>query len=96
MTICVENDQHPLMIDNGAHFPIAAKQYSQKNSPIGKSRSFQLRKRNFKSASEKMTSIGTIIKEIIIPYRKGDIRLNLEFVVLEDAHIQGFLLGKDS
>ncbi|MBW0488423.1 hypothetical protein O181_028138 [Austropuccinia psidii MF-1] len=42
-----------------------------------------------------MTSIGTIIKEIIIPHRKGNIRLNPEFVVLEVAHIQGFLLGKD-
>ncbi|MBW0461404.1 hypothetical protein O181_001119 [Austropuccinia psidii MF-1] len=40
-----------------------------------------------------MTSIGTIIKEITIPHRKGNIKLNPEFVVLEDAHIQGFLLG---
>ncbi|MBW0574292.1 hypothetical protein O181_114007 [Austropuccinia psidii MF-1] len=42
-----------------------------------------------------MTSIGKIIKEIIIPHRKGNIRLNPEFVVLDDAHIQGFLLGTD-
>ncbi|MBW0584177.1 hypothetical protein O181_123892, partial [Austropuccinia psidii MF-1] len=43
----------------------------------------------------KMPSIGTIIKEIIIPYRKGNIRLNPEYVVLDDAHIQEFLLGTD-
>ncbi|MBW0504761.1 hypothetical protein O181_044476 [Austropuccinia psidii MF-1] len=42
-----------------------------------------------------MTSIGTIIKEIIIPHRKGNITLNPEFVVLDYAHIQGFLLGTD-
>ncbi|MBW0545744.1 hypothetical protein O181_085459 [Austropuccinia psidii MF-1] len=42
-----------------------------------------------------MTSIGTIIKEIIIPHRKGNIRLNPEFVVLDDAHIQGSLLVTD-
>ncbi|MBW0467828.1 hypothetical protein O181_007543 [Austropuccinia psidii MF-1] len=42
-----------------------------------------------------MTSIGTIIKEMLIPHRKGNIRLNSEFVVLHDAHIQGFLLGTD-
>ncbi|MBW0539791.1 hypothetical protein O181_079506 [Austropuccinia psidii MF-1] len=42
-----------------------------------------------------MTSIGTIIKEIIIPHRKRNIRLNPEFVVHEDAHIQGFLLGTE-
>ncbi|MBW0535253.1 hypothetical protein O181_074968 [Austropuccinia psidii MF-1] len=42
-----------------------------------------------------MTSIGTIINEIIIPHRKGNITLNPELVVLEDANIQGFLLGTD-
>ncbi|MBW0548973.1 hypothetical protein O181_088688 [Austropuccinia psidii MF-1] len=42
-----------------------------------------------------MTSIGTIIKEIIIPHKKGNIRLNPEFVVLDYSHIQGFLLGTD-
>ncbi|MBW0503583.1 hypothetical protein O181_043298 [Austropuccinia psidii MF-1] len=40
-----------------------------------------------------MTSIGTIIKEIIIPHRKGNIRLSPEFVVHDDAHIRGFILG---
>ncbi|MBW0527354.1 hypothetical protein O181_067069 [Austropuccinia psidii MF-1] len=42
-----------------------------------------------------MTSIGKIIKEIIIPHRKVNIRLNPELVVLEDTHIQGFLLGPE-
>ncbi|MBW0505689.1 hypothetical protein O181_045404 [Austropuccinia psidii MF-1] len=42
-----------------------------------------------------MTSIGTIIKEIIIPHRKSNIRLNPEFIVLDDAHTQGFFLGTD-
>ncbi|MBW0570618.1 hypothetical protein O181_110333 [Austropuccinia psidii MF-1] len=42
-----------------------------------------------------MTSIGTIIKEIIIPHRKGNIRLNPELLVLDYAHIQGFLMGTD-
>ncbi|MBW0511396.1 hypothetical protein O181_051111 [Austropuccinia psidii MF-1] len=32
---------------------------------------------------------------MIIPHRKGNIRLNPEFVVLEDAHIQRILLGSD-
>ncbi|MBW0553502.1 hypothetical protein O181_093217 [Austropuccinia psidii MF-1] len=39
-----------------------------------------------------MTSIETIIKEIIIPHRKGNIRLKPECIVLDDAHIQGLLL----
>ncbi|MBW0485278.1 hypothetical protein O181_024993 [Austropuccinia psidii MF-1] len=42
-----------------------------------------------------MTTIGTFIKEIIKPHRKGNIRLNAEFVFLADAHLEGFLLGTD-
>ncbi|MBW0485386.1 hypothetical protein O181_025101 [Austropuccinia psidii MF-1] len=42
-----------------------------------------------------MKSIGTIIKEIIMRLRKGNLRLNPQFVVLEDAHIQGALLGTE-
>ncbi|MBW0491682.1 hypothetical protein O181_031397 [Austropuccinia psidii MF-1] len=42
-----------------------------------------------------MKSIGTIIKGIIIPHSQGNIRLNPEFLVLEYAHIQEFLLGTD-
>ncbi|MBW0568925.1 hypothetical protein O181_108640 [Austropuccinia psidii MF-1] len=56
---------------------------------------FPTKAKNFKSASGRMTSIGTIIEEIIGPHRKGNIRLNPEFVVLDDAPIQGFLLGTD-
>ncbi|MBW0494684.1 hypothetical protein O181_034399 [Austropuccinia psidii MF-1] len=42
-----------------------------------------------------MTSIGKIIKERIITHRKGNIRLNPEFVVLDYSYIQVFLLGTD-
>ncbi|MBW0507280.1 hypothetical protein O181_046995 [Austropuccinia psidii MF-1] len=42
-----------------------------------------------------MNCIGTIIQEVIVPHRKGNIRLNPDFLVLDDAHIQGFLLGTD-
>ncbi|MBW0476951.1 hypothetical protein O181_016666 [Austropuccinia psidii MF-1] len=42
-----------------------------------------------------MTSIGTIIKEMIIPHNKGNIRFNQQFIVLDDDHIQGFLLGTE-
>ncbi|MBW0498783.1 hypothetical protein O181_038498 [Austropuccinia psidii MF-1] len=63
-------------------------------SKIGK-KLLQTKAKNFKSASGKMTPIGTIIKEVVIPHRKGNIRLNPDFVVLDDAHIQGFLLGTD-
>ncbi|MBW0513813.1 hypothetical protein O181_053528 [Austropuccinia psidii MF-1] len=42
-----------------------------------------------------MKSIGTIIKEIIIPHSRGNIRLNPEFVVFEAAYTRGLLLGTD-
>ncbi|MBW0533888.1 hypothetical protein O181_073603 [Austropuccinia psidii MF-1] len=95
MTICIDNAQHPLLIYSGAHCSIVARNYLDKHFPNWETQLFPTKEKNFKSESGKMTSIGTIIKEIIIPHRKGNIRLNLEFLVLDDSHIKGFLLGRD-
>ncbi|MBW0566235.1 hypothetical protein O181_105950 [Austropuccinia psidii MF-1] len=95
VTVCIDNAQHPLMIDSGAHYSIVAREYLDNHFPHWEEQLFPTKAKNFKSASGKMPSIGTIIKEIIIPHRKGNIRLNPEFVVLDNAHIQGFLLGTD-
>ncbi|MBW0576425.1 hypothetical protein O181_116140 [Austropuccinia psidii MF-1] len=95
VTVCIDNAQHPLIIDNGAHCSIVARKYPNNHFPNWEEQLFPNKSKNFKSASGKMTSIGTIIKEIIIPHRKGNIRLIPEFVVLDDSHIQGLLLGTD-
>ncbi|MBW0546301.1 hypothetical protein O181_086016 [Austropuccinia psidii MF-1] len=95
LTVCIDNAQHPLIIDSGEHCSIVAIHYLDNHFPNWEIQLFHTKAKNFKSASGKMTSIGTIMKEIIIPHRKGNIRINPEFVVLDDAHIQGFLLGTD-
>ncbi|MBW0509291.1 hypothetical protein O181_049006 [Austropuccinia psidii MF-1] len=95
MTVCIDNAQHPLSIYSGAHCSIVARNYLDNHFANWKKQLLPTKTKNFKGASGKITSIGTIIKEIIIPHRKGNIRLNPEFVVLDDAHIHGFLLGTD-
>ncbi|MBW0464173.1 hypothetical protein O181_003888 [Austropuccinia psidii MF-1] len=95
MTVCIDNAQHPLFIDSGAHCFIVDRNYLENHFPNWDHQVLPTKEKNFKSASGKMSSIWTIIKEIIIPHRKGNIRLNPEFVVLDDTHIQGFLLGTD-
>ncbi|MBW0526112.1 hypothetical protein O181_065827 [Austropuccinia psidii MF-1] len=95
MTVCIDNAQHPLIIDSGVHWPIVARTNLDNHFPNWENQLFPTKAKSFKSASGKMTSIGTIIKEIIISHRKGNIRVNQEFVVLDDAHIQGYLLGTD-
>ncbi|MBW0462435.1 hypothetical protein O181_002150 [Austropuccinia psidii MF-1] len=96
MTVCIDNAQHPFIIDSGTHCSIVARNYMDGHFPNWEKQLAPTKANNFKSSSRKMTSIGTIIKEVIIPYRKGNSRLNPEFFVLEDAHIQGFLMGTDS
>ncbi|MBW0562881.1 hypothetical protein O181_102596 [Austropuccinia psidii MF-1] len=95
MTVCIDNAQYPFIIDSGAHCSIVARIYLENHFPNWEKQLLPTKANNFKSAPGKMTSIGTIIKEIIIPHRKGNIRLNPELVVLDDAHILGFLLGTD-
>ncbi|MBW0474347.1 hypothetical protein O181_014062 [Austropuccinia psidii MF-1] len=95
MNVCIYNSQNPLIIESSAHCSIVGKCYPKNHSPKWEKQLFPTKEKKFKSASGKMTSIGTIIKEIIRPHGKGNIRLNPEFVVLDDAHIQGFLLVTD-
>ncbi|MBW0515879.1 hypothetical protein O181_055594 [Austropuccinia psidii MF-1] len=79
VTVCIDNSQHTLIIDSGAHCSIVAREYLEKHFPNGEEQLFPTKAKNFKSASGKMTSIGTIIKDIIIPHGKGNIKLNPEF-----------------
>ncbi|MBW0509298.1 hypothetical protein O181_049013 [Austropuccinia psidii MF-1] len=95
MTVCIDNSEQPLIIDSGEHCSIVTRNYLDSHFPNWEKQIFPTKAKNFKIASGKMTSIGKIIREIIIPHRKGNIRLNPKFVVLDDAHIQGFLLGTD-
>ncbi|MBW0520807.1 hypothetical protein O181_060522 [Austropuccinia psidii MF-1] len=95
MTVFIENAQHPLIIDSGAHCSIVARNYLANHFPNWEKQLLPTKAQNFKSASGKMTSIGTIFKETIIPHRKGNIRLNPDFVVRQYSHIQGFFLGTD-
>ncbi|MBW0471468.1 hypothetical protein O181_011183 [Austropuccinia psidii MF-1] len=76
ITVCIDNSQHPLIIDSGAHCLIVARTYLDHHSPNWDKQILPTKAKNFKSASGKMTSIGTISKEIIIPHSKGNIRLN--------------------
>ncbi|MBW0508985.1 hypothetical protein O181_048700 [Austropuccinia psidii MF-1] len=71
MTVCIDNAQHPLIIDSGAHCSIVARNYLDNHFPNLEKQLLPTQAKNFKSASGKMTSIGTIIKDIIIPHRNG-------------------------
>ncbi|MBW0517005.1 hypothetical protein O181_056720 [Austropuccinia psidii MF-1] len=93
ITVCIDNAQHPLIIESGAHCSKVARTYLDNNFPNWEKQLLPRKAKSFKSASGEMKSIGTIIKEIAIPHRKVNVRLNPEFVVLEDSLIQGFFLG---
>ncbi|MBW0464734.1 hypothetical protein O181_004449 [Austropuccinia psidii MF-1] len=95
VTFCIENVQHSFIIYSGAHCFIVARNYLENHFPNWEKQLLPTKGKKFKRASGNMTSIGKIIKEIIRPHRKVNIRLNPEFAVLDDAHIQAFLLGTD-
>ncbi|MBW0470704.1 hypothetical protein O181_010419 [Austropuccinia psidii MF-1] len=95
MTVGVDNSQHSFNIDGGSHCSTVSKENLDKHFLNRAKQLLQTKAKNFKSASGKITSIETIIKEIIRTHRKLNIRLIPYFVVLEYAQLQGFLLGTD-
>ncbi|MBW0506058.1 hypothetical protein O181_045773 [Austropuccinia psidii MF-1] len=62
MTVCIDNAQNPFIIDSGAHCSIMAINYLYHHFPNWEKQLFPTKKKNFPSASGKMTSIGKIIK----------------------------------
>ncbi|MBW0562393.1 hypothetical protein O181_102108 [Austropuccinia psidii MF-1] len=62
MTVCTDNSQHPLIIDSGAHCFTVARNYLENHFPNWESQLLPTKARNFKSASGKIPSIGTIIR----------------------------------
>ncbi|MBW0495518.1 hypothetical protein O181_035233 [Austropuccinia psidii MF-1] len=95
MNFCLDNAQDPLISNSGAHLSLVAREYLDKKFPNWEKQLLPTKAQNFKSASGKMTSIWTIIKEIVIPHIKGNTRLNPEFLVLENTHIQDLLPETD-
>ncbi|MBW0560232.1 hypothetical protein O181_099947 [Austropuccinia psidii MF-1] len=71
VTVCIDNFQHPLIIESGAHCSIVARKYLDNYFQNWEEQLFPTKEKNFKSASGNGTYIGRIIKEIIIPNRKG-------------------------
>ncbi|MBW0491776.1 hypothetical protein O181_031491 [Austropuccinia psidii MF-1] len=88
--VCIDNGQHPLIIDSRAHFSIVARNHLDNHFPDWENQLLPTKAKNFKSASGKMTSIGKIVKEMIIHHRKGNIRLNPGFLCLMMPTSKGF------
>ncbi|MBW0471498.1 hypothetical protein O181_011213 [Austropuccinia psidii MF-1] len=57
ITVCIENNQHQLIIDSGAHCSIVAKDYLINRFPHWEKKLFPTKAKKSKSASGKMTSI---------------------------------------
>ncbi|MBW0585112.1 hypothetical protein O181_124827 [Austropuccinia psidii MF-1] len=70
MFFCIDNAQHQLIIDSGAHCSIVARNSPDNHFPNWASQLLPTKANNFKSASGKMNYIWKIIKEITIPHRK--------------------------
>ncbi|MBW0467469.1 hypothetical protein O181_007184 [Austropuccinia psidii MF-1] len=60
MTVCMDNYQHPLIIDSGAHCSVIAKDYLDNHFPNWERQLLPTKAKNFKSASGKLKSIGTV------------------------------------
>ncbi|MBW0550628.1 hypothetical protein O181_090343 [Austropuccinia psidii MF-1] len=85
MTVCIDNSQNPFIIRSDAHYSVVSKAFLDNHFSNWKKQLLPNKANKIRSASGKITSIGKIIKEVIILHRKGNIRLNPEFFVLEDA-----------
>ncbi|MBW0474566.1 hypothetical protein O181_014281 [Austropuccinia psidii MF-1] len=88
MTIFIYNSKHPLIMESGANCSIVARNSLDHHFPNWEKQLLQTKANNFKRASGKITSIGTIIKEIIIHHRKDYQRMyGIDIYNMKNRHI---------
>ncbi|MBW0544332.1 hypothetical protein O181_084047 [Austropuccinia psidii MF-1] len=84
-----------MIIDTEASCSIVGNKYLKDHFPKWEEELIPNKSRKFKCSSGRINSLGTIFKEIILPHRNGNTILKPEFVILENAQVQGFLLGTE-
>ncbi|MBW0504076.1 hypothetical protein O181_043791 [Austropuccinia psidii MF-1] len=98
IVVFIDNSQHPLIIDSGAHCSIVDKYYLSNHYQNWEKQLFSTKERKFKSESGNIASIGTIIKEIIIPIgnvisESTQILLCLMMLIYKDSYCEQITRG---
>ncbi|MBW0470693.1 hypothetical protein O181_010408 [Austropuccinia psidii MF-1] len=91
----INNREAKLHLDSGSFFTCVGKHYLDKIYTNWKESLMPIEGIKFRSASQDIHPLGIFEESMIFPHPAGSIRLNVEFVVMNNFTSQHFILGND-
>ena len=96
ITSVIFNDQEAdLLLDSGAFCSIVSKKYLKQFCPEFVDQLLPTGSLKLNSASSTMKPVGIFPFSLIIPHVQGAVRIQVEFIVVEDGVSNYFILGND-
>ena len=88
--------QFKALLDVGAFFSCVRSTYLTQIKPDWKNFVLELPKAKFSSCNSTLEPLGVIELPLIFPHSKGSLRLNVEFVIMEDILSNYLIVGNDA
>ena len=93
--VIFEEKESDLLLDSGAFCSIVSKQYLSKFFPEFVDQLLPVGSLKLNSASNTMKPIGVFPCNMIVPHVQGSVKIQVEFIVVEDGVSNYFILGND-
>ncbi|KAG0145801.1 hypothetical protein CROQUDRAFT_45308 [Cronartium quercuum f. sp. fusiforme G11] len=94
-TALLENQEVRILLDSGAACLVVGRTFLEKLFPEWRMKLLPCSNMTFKSCNNRLEAIGIIELPLIFPHIQGSVRIKPEFVVMEDATPEYFILGSD-
>ncbi|MBW0520228.1 hypothetical protein O181_059943 [Austropuccinia psidii MF-1] len=91
----IENKPTKLLLDPGAFFSCVGKSFLKTLVPNFEDQFLPIDGIKFNSASNPMKALGIFETNVIFPHINGNLRITVEFVVMENCSSTHFILGND-
>ncbi|MBW0516554.1 hypothetical protein O181_056269 [Austropuccinia psidii MF-1] len=95
MGVVIENNPTKLLLDTGAFCSCVGKSFLKTCVPNFEDKSFPIDGINFNSVSNPMKELGIFETTVIFPHINGNLRITVEFVVMENSSSTHFILVND-
>ncbi|MBW0539273.1 hypothetical protein O181_078988 [Austropuccinia psidii MF-1] len=93
--VVIDNKLTKLLLDPGAFFSCVGKSFLKTCVPNSEDQLLPIDGLKFNTASKPMKALGIFDTTVIFPHIKGNLRITVEFVVMENCSRAHFILGND-
>ncbi|KAI7935554.1 hypothetical protein MJO28_016425 [Puccinia striiformis f. sp. tritici] len=95
-TVLFQDKKVKTLLDIGAFCSCVSSDFLESCYPDWKDNLLPVPRAKFSSCNSSMKTLGVITMPLIFPHSKGSLRLNIEFVVLQDAICDYLILGNNT